>query len=85
MRINDVDIERVAISEFVTRYSVATRVAAALRSGIHENRIVAVRQTSPHREGTLADLLAVMQTDLRRIEAALREVAMQASFLDQAA
>ena len=35
--------------------------------------------------GTLADLLAVMQTDLRRIEVALREVAIQASFLDQAA
>jgi hypothetical protein len=32
--------------------------------------------------GTLADLLAVMQTDLRRIEVALREVAIQASFLD---
>ena len=61
------------------------RVAALLRSGIHENQIVAVRKTSPHRAGTLADLLAVMQTDLRRIEVALREVAIQASFLDQAA
>ncbi len=57
------------------------RVAALLRSGIHENQIVAVRKTSPHRAGTLADLLAVMQTDLRRIEVALREVAIQASFL----
>lgn len=55
------------------------RVAALLRSGIHENQIVAVRKTSPHRAGTLADLLAVMQTDLRRIE-----VAIQASFLDAA-
>ena len=61
------------------------RVAALLRSGIHENQIVAVRKTNPHRAGTLADLLAVMQTDLRRIEVALREVAIQASFLDQAA
>jgi ParB/RepB/Spo0J family partition protein len=61
------------------------RVATLLRSGIHENQIVAVRKTSPHRAGTLADLLAVMQTDLRRIEVALREVAIQASFLDQAA
>jgi hypothetical protein len=61
------------------------RVAALLRSGIHENQIVAVRKTSPHRAGTLADLLAVMQTDLRRIEVALREVAIQASFLDTAA
>ena len=61
------------------------RVATLLRSGIHENQIVAMRKTSPHRAGTLADLLAVMQTDLRRIEVALREVAIQASFLDQAA
>ena len=39
------------------------RVAALLRSGIHENQIVAVRKTNPHRAGTLADLLAVMQTE----------------------
>ena len=61
------------------------RIATLLRSGIHENQIVAVRKTSLHRAGTLADLLAVMQTDLRRIEVAPREVAIQASFLDQAA
>jgi hypothetical protein len=34
--------------------------------------------------GTLAHLLAVMQTDLRRIEVALRKVAIQANFLDAA-
>ena len=56
------------------------RVAALLRSGIHDNQIGAVRKTSSRRAGTLADLLAVMQTGLRRIE-----VAIQASFLDQAA
>jgi len=61
------------------------RIAALLRSGIRDNQIVAVRKTSPHRAGTLADLLAAMQTDLRRIEVALREVAIQASFLDAAA
>jgi ParB/RepB/Spo0J family partition protein len=61
------------------------RVAALLRPGIHENQIVAVRKTSPHRAGTLAGLLAAMQTDLRRIEVALREVAIQASFLEAAA
>ena len=61
------------------------RVAALLRSGIHENQIVAVRKTSPHRAGRPGELAAVMQTDLRRIEVALREVAIQASFLDQAA
>ncbi len=60
------------------------RIAALLRSGIRENQIVAVRKTSPHRAGTLADLLAGTQTDLRRIEVALREVAIQASFLDAA-
>jgi hypothetical protein len=60
------------------------RVAALLRAGIHENQIVAMRKASPHRAGTLADLLAVMQTDLRRIEIALREVAIQASFLEAA-
>ena len=61
------------------------RVAALLRSGIHENQIVAVPETSPLRAGTLADLLAIMQTDLRRIEVALRGVAIQASFFDTAA
>jgi hypothetical protein len=35
--------------------------------------------------GTLADLLGVMPTDLRRIEVALPKAAIQASFLDQAA
>jgi len=53
------------------------RVAAVLRSGIQENQIVAARKTHPHRAGTLADL--------RRIEVALRGVAIQAGFLDQAA
>lgn len=61
------------------------RIAALLRSGIHQNQVVAVRKTNPHRAGTLADLLAVMQKDLRRIEVALREAAIQASFLDVAA
>ena len=61
------------------------RIAGLLRSGIQENQIVALRKTSPHRAGTLADLLAVMQTDLRRIEVALREVAIQANFLDTVA
>ena len=61
------------------------RIAALLRSGIHDNQIVAVRKVSPHRAGTLADLFAAMQKDLRRIEVALREAAIQESFLDQAA
>jgi len=39
------------------------RVAALLRSGIQENQIVPVRKTSPHRAGTLADLLALSRHD----------------------
>ena len=57
------------------------RIAAMLRSGIRDNQVVAVRKTNPGRAAYLADLLAVMQKDLRRIEVALREAAVQASFL----
>ena len=57
------------------------RIAVLLRTGIHENQVVAVRKTNPHRAAHLADLLGVMQKDLRRIEVALREAAVQASFL----
>ena len=56
------------------------RVAALLRSGISDNQVVAVKKTNPHRAGHLADLLAVMQKDLRRIEVALRGAAVQADF-----
>jgi hypothetical protein len=66
------------------------QAADLLRSGIHENQIVAVRKTArpgepaPAKAGdTLADLLAGTQTDLRRIAAALRKVATQARFLDR--
>jgi ParB family transcriptional regulator, chromosome partitioning protein len=57
------------------------RIAALLRTGIHDNQVVAVRKVSPHRAGNLADLFSVMQKDLRRIEVALREAAIQAEFL----
>ncbi len=60
------------------------RIANLLRSGISDNQIVAVRKTNPHRAGHLADLMAAMQKDMRRIELALREAAVQASFLDLA-
>lgn len=60
------------------------RVAALLRTGIHENQVVAVRKTNPDRATYLADLLGAMQKDLRRIEVALREAAVQASFLSAA-
>jgi ParB family transcriptional regulator, chromosome partitioning protein len=35
------------------------RISALLRSGIHDNQVVAVRKTNPHRAAHLADLLAV--------------------------
>jgi ParB/RepB/Spo0J family partition protein len=57
------------------------RIAAMLRTGIHENQVVAVRKTNPDRASYLADLFAQMQKDLRRIEIALREAAIQESFL----
>ncbi len=52
-----------------------------LQSGIHDNQIIAMRKTNPNRAAHLAELLGVMQKDLRRIEVALREMTMQASFL----
>jgi ParB family chromosome partitioning protein len=57
------------------------RIALLLRTGIHDNHVVAVRKVSPHRAGNLADLFGQMQKDLRRIEVALREAAIQESFL----
>jgi ParB family transcriptional regulator, chromosome partitioning protein len=57
------------------------RIALMLRSSIHDNQIVAVRKTNPDRAAHLADLLGLMAKDLRRIEVALREMAVQASFL----
>ena len=50
-------------------------------SGIHKNRVIAVRKANPHKTGHLANILAVMRKDLRRIEVALWEVAVQADFL----
>ena len=52
-----------------------------LRTGISDNQVVAVRKVSPHRAGILADQFGAMQKDLRRIEVALREAAIQAEFL----
>ena len=55
------------------------RIALMLRSGIHDNQIIAMRKTNPDRAAYLADLLGVMQKDLRRIEVALREAASRVS------
>ena len=59
----------------------ADRIVALLRSGIQDNQIVAVRKVSPHRASHVADLFKVMQGEMRRIELALREAAIQASLL----
>jgi hypothetical protein len=52
-----------------------------LRAGVRDNQIVAVKKVNPDRASTLADILAAMQRDLRRIEIALREAAVQAELL----
>jgi len=58
------------------------RIALMLRSGIHDNQIIAMRKTNQDPAAHLAELLGVMQKDLRRIEVALREMAVQASSLN---
>jgi hypothetical protein len=50
------------------------RIALMLRSGIHDNQIVAIRKTNPDCAAHLADLLGVMQKDMRRIEVTADEL-----------
>ena len=54
-------------------------VASMLRAGIDDNVIVAVRKVNPDRAATMADLINAMQKDLRRIETALRIVAVESA------
>jgi hypothetical protein len=70
--------ERNAVRSFE---SMVERVGAMLRAGVRDNQIVAVKKVNPDRASTLADILAAMQRDLRRIEIALREAAVQAELL----
>ena len=60
------------------------QIALMLRSGIHDKQIIAMRKTNPDRAAHLAELLGVMQKDLRRIEVALREMAVRQDFLTDA-
>jgi ParB family chromosome partitioning protein len=53
------------------------KLAAFLASSIKDNKIVAVRRVNPDRAEHLANMMAAMQKDMRRIEVALREVAVQ--------
>ena len=48
-----------------------------LRAGIDDNVVTAVRKVDPGRASTLAELMAQMQRDMHRIEAALRVAAVQ--------
>lgn len=52
-------------------------IAAMLRAGIDENVVTAVSKVDPGRAQTLAELFAQMQSDMHRIEAALRVAAVQ--------
>ena len=55
-------------------------ISLILRSGIHDKQFIAMRKTNPGRAAHLVDLLGDAK-DLRRIEVALREMAVQVSFL----
>jgi len=59
-------------------------IAAMLRSGISDNEIIAMKKVAPTRASTVADQLAAMVTDLRRIEEALRTMAIQQELADAA-
>lgn len=54
-------------------------VACMLRAGIAENQITAIKKVNPGRAATIANTLTAMQTDLRRLENALRAVSIQHS------
>lgn len=56
------------------------RFALMLRTGIRDNQTTATHKVDFHRAGVLADQLAVMRKDVRRIEVALREAAIQGRF-----
>ncbi len=66
--------ERTASRRFQDRIE---RVTALLRASIVDNEIVAVRKVDPREAAITADLLAAMQKDIRRIELALRQAAIQ--------
>ena len=60
------------------------QIALMLRSGIHDKQFIAMRKTNPRHATHLANLLGVMWKDLRRIEVALREMAVRQDFLTDA-
>lgn len=74
--------ERSAVRSFE---GMVERVGAMLRAGVRDNQIIALKKVNPDRASTLADILAAMGKDIRRIEVALREAAVQAELLAGAA
>ena len=67
--------DRKAASSFENRMQ---SVARMLNAGIRDNEVTAVRKVDPGRADTLADMCAQMVKDLKRIEKALRQAAVQA-------
>lgn len=61
-----------------------TNLCGILTASIVENEIVAIKKVDPTKAGTLADKLKAMQRDMRRVENALREAAVQADMLEAA-
>ena len=70
--------EQTAVRSFE---AMVERVGTMLRAAIRDNQIIAPRKTRPDRASTLADTMAVMSKDIRRIEVALREAAIQQELL----
>ena len=72
------DDERKVANSFETTVE---RLSLMLRTGIKDNDIVAVKKVDPHKASHFADLFGAMQRDLRRIELALRQAAIQAELM----
>jgi len=56
-------------------------VAQMLRNGIADNEISAIKKVAPGRAALVADQMVAMVTDLKRLEKALRQVAVQQELL----
>lgn len=61
--------------------SMVTQVASMLNRSVRDNEIIALRKVNRDRANTLADMFKAMQSDLRRIEVALRQSAIQTDLL----
>lgn len=74
------DAERRRAKTFESRMA---SLAQMLRDGIKDNEITAVRKVDPTRAETLADVCFQMGKDLKRIEKALRQAAVQADLMPE--